>query len=92
MKSTSSPVASLSSPCSIGGRLSYTPNNGGVRRCRALYDCQADNDDELSFREGEVILITNEYTDDDNWMEGMIENESNRRGMFPISFVHMLPD
>lgn len=62
------------------------------RRCRALYDCEADNEDELSFREGEVIIVTNEQTDDDNWMEGALERAPERRGMFPISFVHMLQD
>lgn len=64
---------------------------GGLRRCRALYDCSADNEDELSFREGEVIVVINERTEDDNWMEGQVEG-TNRRGMFPVSFVHMLPD
>lgn len=62
------------------------------KRCRALYDCDADNDDELSFHEGEVILVTNEQTEDEHWMEGMIEGEPSRRGMFPVSFVHMLSE
>lgn len=90
----SSPLStgSLTSPRTIPGRLSYTPNGGGIRRCRALYDCVADNDDELSFNEGDIIIVTNEQTDDENWMEGVIENDQQRRGMFPISFVHMLPD
>ncbi|XP_060537226.1 arfGAP with SH3 domain, ANK repeat and PH domain-containing protein [Cylas formicarius] len=93
---SSSPVSnsSLCSPRSMPtGRLSYTSNGGGnLRRCKALYDCAADNDDELSFQEGEIIIVINEHTDDDNWMEGMVENEPERTGMFPISFVHMLPD
>lgn len=65
---------------------------GPLRRCRALYDCVKDNDDELSFQEGEVIIILNEQTDDDNWMEGMVDGEPERKGMFPVSFVHILPD
>lgn len=65
---------------------------GGLRRCRALYDCEADNEDELSFREGEVIVVTNEHTDDENWVEGALEREPDRRGMFPLSFVHMLQE
>lgn len=65
---------------------------GGYRRCRALYDCNADNDDELEFKEGEILIVLNEKTDDENWMEGQIEGDNSRRGMFPISFVHMLPD
>ncbi|KAL3289796.1 hypothetical protein HHI36_023188 [Cryptolaemus montrouzieri] len=96
LKISSSPISSgsLCSPRSMtSGRLSYTPNgSGNLRRCKALYDCNADNDDELSFREGEIIIVLNEQTDDDNWMEGMVENEPDRTGMFPISFVHMLPD
>ncbi|GAB0092607.1 SH3 domain [Sergentomyia squamirostris] len=64
----------------------------GYRRCRALYDCNADNDDELEFKEGEILIVLNEKTDDENWMEGEIEGDNSRRGMFPVSFVHMLPD
>lgn len=65
---------------------------GPPRRCRALYDCNADNDDELEFKEGEILLVLNERTDDDNWMEGEIEGDPSRRGMFPVSFVQMLDD
>ncbi|XP_066589366.1 arfGAP with SH3 domain, ANK repeat and PH domain-containing protein [Prorops nasuta] len=72
--------------------LATASNLNGLRRCRALYDCVADNEDELSFREGDVIVVTNEQTDDDNWMEGALERAPERRGMFPISFVHMLQD
>lgn len=64
----------------------------GARKCRALYDCEADNEDELSFREGEIIIVTNEHTDDENWMEGALERAPEVRGMFPISFVQMLSD
>ncbi|CAL1279946.1 unnamed protein product [Larinioides sclopetarius] len=62
------------------------------RRCRALYDCDADREDELSFKEGEIITIISEVTDDDDWMEGMIEGQPERRGVFPSSFVHVLKD
>jgi Arf-GAP/SH3 domain/ANK repeat/PH domain-containing protein len=64
----------------------------GPPRCKALYDCSADNEDELSFREGDIILVTSTSTEDDNWMEGALEKNPTVRGMFPISFVHMLPD
>ena len=62
------------------------------KRCRALYDCEADNEDELSFEEGDIIVIIAEETEDDNWMEGILESEPDRRGLFPASFVHMLSD
>lgn len=70
------------------GRSAVKPR----RRCRALYDCCADQKDELSFSEGEIIVIISETTEDDEWMEGMIEGEPHRRGVFPTSFVHMLAD
>lgn len=95
---TSSPTAgsALASP-RAAARLPHPSSNGVTgttlrKRCRALYDCQADNEDELSFREGEVIVVLNEQTDDDNWMEGMVEDEPDRKGMFPVSFVYMLQD
>ena len=39
------------------------------RQCVALYDCKADNDDELSFREGEVINVISE--DEEEWWVSM---------------------
>ena len=47
--------------------------------------------DEISFRQGDIIWILNERTEDDNWMEGLVldENGGTRRGMFPISFVEL---
>ncbi|CAH0385238.1 unnamed protein product [Bemisia tabaci] len=61
-------------------------------RCRALYDCSADNEDELSFREGDIIIVMSTSTEDENWMEGALERDPTARGMFPVSFVHMLPE
>eukprot|EP00092_Neocalanus_flemingeri_P011518 GFUD01012412.1.p1 GENE.GFUD01012412.1~~GFUD01012412.1.p1 ORF type:complete len:919 (+),score=159.22 GFUD01012412.1:108-2864(+) len=68
------------------------PEYHRYKRCRALYDCEADNEDELSFEEGDIIIIISEETEDDNWMEGILETEPDRRGLFPASFVHMLSD
>jgi len=68
------------------------PEFQGYRRCRALYDCEADNEDELTFEEGDIIVIIAEETEDDNWMEGVLVSDPDRRGLFPASFVHMLAD
>lgn len=62
------------------------------RRCQALYDCDADLDDELSFKEGEIIIVLQAETEDGDWMEGEIEGDPKRRGKVPINFVHMLTD
>ncbi|KAH0509562.1 Arf-GAP with SH3 domain, ANK repeat and PH domain-containing protein 1 [Microtus ochrogaster] len=41
-----------------------------VRRVKTIYDCQADNDDELTFIEGEVIVVTGE--EDQEWWEAPV--------------------
>ncbi|XP_054547958.1 arf-GAP with SH3 domain, ANK repeat and PH domain-containing protein 1 isoform X4 [Talpa occidentalis] len=61
-----------------------------VRRVKTIYDCQADNDDELTFIEGEVIVVTGE--EDQEWWIGHIEGHPERKGVFPVSFVHILSD
>nr|XP_057916734.1 arf-GAP with SH3 domain, ANK repeat and PH domain-containing protein 1 isoform X1 [Doryrhamphus excisus] len=61
-----------------------------ARRVKTIYDCQADNDDELTFVEGEVIIVTGE--EDQEWWIGHIEGEPDRKGVFPMSFVHILSD
>uniref|UniRef100_A0A3B3ZYX7 SH3-domain GRB2-like 3a n=1 Tax=Periophthalmus magnuspinnatus TaxID=409849 RepID=A0A3B3ZYX7_9GOBI len=53
--------------------------------CRSLYDFEPENDGELGFKEGDIIILTNQI--DDNWYEGMIHGES---GFFPINYVHVL--
>ncbi|XP_055789785.1 endophilin-A3b isoform X1 [Salvelinus fontinalis] len=53
--------------------------------CRALYRFVAENEGELGFKEGDLIILTNQI--DDNWYEGMISGES---GFFPISYVNVL--
>uniref|UniRef100_A0A673GD23 Arf-GAP with SH3 domain, ANK repeat and PH domain-containing protein 1-like n=1 Tax=Sinocyclocheilus rhinocerous TaxID=307959 RepID=A0A673GD23_9TELE len=59
-------------------------------RVKTIYDCQADNDDELTFVEGEVIVVTGE--EDQEWWIGHIEGQPERKGVFPMSFVHILSD
>ncbi len=36
--------------------------------------------------------MVSEETEDENWMEGVLEADSTRRGLFPVSFVHMMDD
>lgn len=39
-----------------------------IRRVKTIYDCEADNEDELAFAEGEVIIVTGE--EDQEWWVG----------------------
>ncbi|OCT77172.1 hypothetical protein XELAEV_18032368mg [Xenopus laevis] len=61
-----------------------------LKRVKTIYDCQADNDDELTFVEGEVIIVTGE--EDQEWWIGHIEGFPDRKGVFPVSFVHLLTE
>ncbi|KAG8441646.1 hypothetical protein GDO86_010723 [Hymenochirus boettgeri] len=63
---------------------------GKLKRVKTIYDCQADNDDELTFAEGEVIIVTGE--EDQEWWIGHIEGSPERKGVFPVSFVHILTE
>ncbi|XP_019641581.1 PREDICTED: arf-GAP with SH3 domain, ANK repeat and PH domain-containing protein 1-like isoform X2 [Branchiostoma belcheri] len=66
------------------------PKQAKSRRVRAAFRCTADNADELTFAEGEIIVVLAEP--DKEWWEGHIEGHPERRGLFPVSFVHVLSD
>ncbi|XP_043922969.1 arf-GAP with SH3 domain, ANK repeat and PH domain-containing protein 1 isoform X2 [Protopterus annectens] len=82
-----SPVV-LEMPVPLPRKINTGKNK--IRRVKTIYDCQADNDDELTFVEGEVIIVTGE--EDQEWWIGHIEGQPERKGVFPVSFVHILSD
>jgi len=61
------------------------------KRCRALYDCKADNTDELSFYKDEIIVILRSPPDS-NWWEGEIDGNPKRKGLFPTTHVTLVND
>ena len=42
--------------------------SGLPRRVQALYDCEADNEDELTFKEGDILLVQGEGEDAEWWL------------------------
>uniref|UniRef100_A0A8C9ZNT9 ArfGAP with SH3 domain, ankyrin repeat and PH domain 2b n=1 Tax=Sander lucioperca TaxID=283035 RepID=A0A8C9ZNT9_SANLU len=60
------------------------------QRVKAIYNCSADNPDELTFTEGEVIVVERE--EDSEWWVGHVEADPTRRGAFPVTFVHFITE
>ncbi|XP_068565256.1 arf-GAP with SH3 domain, ANK repeat and PH domain-containing protein 2b [Cebidichthys violaceus] len=61
-----------------------------LKRVKAIYNCSADNPDELTFTEGEVIVVEGE--EDSEWWFGHVEEDPTRRGVFPVTFVHFITE
>ncbi|KAM6992768.1 arf-GAP with SH3 domain, ANK repeat and PH domain-containing protein 2-like isoform 2-T2 [Tautogolabrus adspersus] len=60
------------------------------KRVKAIYNCSADNPDELTFSEGEVLVVEGE--EDSEWWVGHVEADPTRRGAFPVTFVHFITE
>ncbi|XP_072284175.1 SH3 domain-containing kinase-binding protein 1 isoform X3 [Pyxicephalus adspersus] len=56
--------------------------------CKVLFPYEAINEDELTIREGDIVLVVNKDCVDAGWWEGELNG---RRGVFPDNFVKLLP-
>lgn len=65
---------------------SVAPKRGAkrVQYVEALYDYEADGDDELSIRAGDRMVLIQDDTDGSGWTEGELNGVT---GMFPTSYV-----
>ncbi|XP_057661114.1 SH3 domain-containing kinase-binding protein 1-like [Diorhabda carinulata] len=55
--------------------------------CEATYPYKAQNEDELSFKEGDVITIVNKESQDPGWWQGELNGKI---GFFPDNFVVLI--
>lgn len=56
--------------------------------CKVIFPYEAQNDDELTIKEGDIVTLINKDCIDVGWWEGEL---SGRRGVFPDNFVKLLP-
>nr|AAH31117.1 SH3 domain protein D19 [Mus musculus]BAA19686.2 SH3 domain protein D19 [Mus musculus] len=70
-----------------GKRESFSSHCAKGPRCVARFEYIGDQKDELSFSEGEVIILT-EYVNEE-WGRGEIRDRS---GIFPLNFVELVGD
>eukprot|EP00301_Raphidiophrys_heterophryoidea_P012981 c20311_g1_i1.p1 GENE.c20311_g1_i1~~c20311_g1_i1.p1 ORF type:complete len:387 (+),score=127.59 c20311_g1_i1:62-1162(+) len=60
-------------------------NSSGRKRVRGVFDFEASNDDELSFRVGDILLVVDES--EEGWW--MVEKDG-KKGMIPFNYVEVL--
>ena len=59
-------------------------------KAKALYDCTADDEGELSFIEGDIIVDVTE-SKEDGWFEGRVQGTS-VRGLFPFNYAEFIEE
>jgi len=57
----------------------------GSKIGRAIFDFNAQEDNELSFKKGDIIRVTDDT--DENWWAGVIDTQE---GMFPMNYIQVI--
>ncbi|KAL5105730.1 Arf-GAP with SH3 domain ANK repeat and PH domain-containing protein 1 [Taenia crassiceps] len=87
-----SPITVTSAVVDIGrgsSAINGTSAAPRYQRALAIYDCDAENPDELTFKRSEVIVVVKDV--EVNWWLGYIEGQPSRTGLFPLTHVKLLP-
>lgn len=56
-----------------------------VKKCRALFEFNAENEDELTIKEGQIVTILSEA---EGWYCG--QNDDGKSGLFPANYVEII--
>lgn len=80
------PSAVISAETSTVSLTQNVASGGGKPTAKALYDFDADNAQELSFKDGEIIDLVRRV--DENWLEG--RTADGKQGLFPSNYVEVL--
>ena len=80
------PTHSSNSFGNAWGDTPQRPSSPSMRpSCQALYDFDAENPGELTFKEGDNIMLKSKI--DDNWYEGTVNGKT---GYFPVTYVNVI--
>lgn len=73
--------------CDHFGIHRVTPSLFSQRTYRAMYDYSAQDEDEVSFRDGDYIV--NVQPIDDGWMYGTVQR-TGKTGMLPANYIEFV--
>ncbi len=59
-----------------------------MERARVLFSYSAENEDELTIDEGDVVTVLEKELEDSGWWKG---EHNGKVGVFPDNFVELLP-
>ncbi|XP_043539120.1 CD2-associated protein isoform X8 [Chiloscyllium plagiosum] len=78
-------------PTSNAEAVKHEPENKHKVKefCKAVFAFEATNSDELSFKEGDHILLTSKDTGDKGWWRGELNG---KQGVFPDNFVVVIAE
>ena len=58
-------------------------------KCRVTFAYNAENQDELTLREGDIVTVLSKEVEDPGWWKGELHG---RIGVFPDNFVQIITD
>lgn len=68
---------------SLYGQINLNKRESERKKVKALYDFEAVEDNEITFKAGDILFVTD--SSDENWWKGIDENR--KEGLFPSNFV-----